>query len=40
MPLTGATLAEWLDAHPLPARLVRSSEEIEEQIRQARESWD
>lgn len=40
MPLTGTALAEWLDEHPLPARLARSSEEIEEQIREARESWD
>ncbi|WP_300265695.1 type II toxin-antitoxin system Phd/YefM family antitoxin [Microbacterium sp.] len=40
VPLTGAMLAEWLDEHPLPARLVRPSDEIEEQIQQARDAWE
>ena len=40
MPMTGATLVEWLDERPLPERLARSSDEIDEQIRQAREAWD
>lgn len=33
-------LAEWLRAHPLPAHLVRSHEEIDASIRREREAWD
>ncbi|MBO0981254.1 type II toxin-antitoxin system Phd/YefM family antitoxin [Microbacterium sp. SD291] len=39
-PLTGAALAEWIEAHPLPARLVRSAAEIDAQIAEAREGWE
>lgn len=37
---TGRTLVEWIEANPLPPHLRRSSEEIEEQIRELREAWD
>jgi prevent-host-death family protein len=39
-PFTGVALVEWIEANPLPPRLRRSSDEIEEQIRELREAWD
>ncbi|MEJ1088639.1 type II toxin-antitoxin system prevent-host-death family antitoxin [Microbacterium sp. Mu-80] len=40
LPLTGVALAEWFDANPLPPRLAVSSEQIDAQIQEARDSWE
>jgi prevent-host-death family protein len=37
---TGAALAEWLAAHPLPVGSVRTPQELDEQIVQERGAWD
>lgn len=37
-PWTGRQLVEWLEAHPLPPESQRTSEEIEESIRELREA--
>lgn len=37
---TGAALADWLDAHPLPGRLQRPPEELDAQITDARGDWE
>lgn len=39
-PGTGAALARWLEAHPLPANARRSHEDIEAGIAEQRASWD
>ena len=39
-PLTGVTLVDWIESNPLPARLVRSSDDIDAQIRELREAWE
>lgn len=39
-PRTGAALAGWLSAHPLPAASVRTPQELDEQIAQERDAWD
>lgn len=38
-PLTGVALADWLDAHPTPARLARASQEIDDEIEMLRDDW-
>jgi len=38
--LTGAALAAWLAANPLPQRLSRTSTEIDRQISTNREAWE
>lgn len=37
-PWTGRQLVEWLEAHPLPPESQRTSEEIEDGIRELREA--
>jgi prevent-host-death family protein len=37
-PRTGREIVEWLEAHPLPPESRRTSEEIEEGIREMREA--
>lgn len=39
IPLTGAALVEWIEADPLPPRLVRTPEELDAQIAEARAAW-
>lgn len=37
---TGAAIAQWLESHRLPDRLVRPSAEIDAQIAEAADSWE
>lgn len=37
---TGGSIVAWLEAHPLPPESRRTAEQIEEDIREMRESWD
>lgn len=38
--MTGEAFVEWLEANPLPARLVRTPAELDAQITEAREGWE
>lgn len=37
---SAALISSWLDKHPIPAGKSRSSDEVDREIRQERESWD
>jgi prevent-host-death family protein len=39
-PFTGAALVEWIDMHPLPDRLARTTADLDEQIRELRDGWE
>lgn len=36
----GSVVVEWLDSHPLPARLARSTGEIDADVDAEREGWE
>lgn len=36
---SGRAVAEWLQLHPLPGRLQRTADQLDEQITEAREAW-
>lgn len=36
---SGRLLVEWIDAHPLPARLARPAEELDALIEENRDAW-
>ncbi|MFT4212932.1 MAG: type II toxin-antitoxin system prevent-host-death family antitoxin [Microbacterium sp.] len=40
LPFTGDSLADWIDANPLPARLSRPTAEIQADIRALRDAWE
>ncbi|MDF1488358.1 type II toxin-antitoxin system Phd/YefM family antitoxin [Tessaracoccus caeni] len=37
---TGKSFAQWLEANPLPERLLRSPEELDVQIAESRDAWE
>lgn len=37
---SGRLLVEWIDQHPVPQRLSRSSAELDAQILESRDSWE
>ncbi|WP_435737501.1 type II toxin-antitoxin system prevent-host-death family antitoxin [Cellulosimicrobium sp. PMB13] len=37
---TGPAILEWLEAHPVPSRSVRSTEEVDADVAAEREGWE
>lgn len=37
---SGRLLVEWIEQHPLPPRLARSTEELDAQVAENRDAWE